>query len=831
MSGRNLGRYRLEERAEERAGGVLRAEDTLLERQVNLLLVPPAAAAEPAQLERIRQQIERAAGFVHPNVASVYGMEESDGQPFVTLEPVAGRSLASVLAAGGLSLERVLEIALVLCDVLASGKDAGVVHGGLHPGDVVLGDDGAITVGGFGLHELRLAVEEELAEPSPAAAYRPPEAAQGLLPDHRADLFALGRLLREMLAAEGAEPLPEPGASGLQEVLECCLSADPAQRPQSAAELRAPLEELQRELLREEEPQAEDETPAKWRRIPARWGILAAGLLLLAIAGWALWRGLSRAETTAARVVEKAAPAAVERVDLAVMPFAGADGTAEALLAEGFGREVTRLLEADKGVSVVAAESAASVAATDATARQLGELLGVAHVLEGRFLWQREADLSRAEVAIRLVRASDEEVVWSETLEGFFGEIVELQTRVSVGVVGRLGAYEAYLNGVGRMAQGGSPKELRAAAADFEQAAILDPGLLLAHSRQVALQVALAEVGQSADSLAAARRALAAARNLDPRHPEVHRAAGELELASGGDPTVALEEFRAALERLPGHPDLLRAAALIDRRQGRWDEAIDGLARARPRDPLDLDLVTELVRTLIWKRRFDEAGEQIDGLAARLPEAVETALLRADLLLGDRGETGRARSALEGVPEAAHSDPRWQERMLRLDLYDGQYETALDRLSGLRLEEAEELIERSWIHRHMGRGRQAAAGFEKARDLLDDRLEANPDDPLLSVLLGQAYAGTGGARLGVRMGQRAVGQLPVTIDAVDGAELVERLARIYVLAGDAEHALDELAFLLEIPSPVTAAVLRLDPVWRPLRDSAGFQALLERFGS
>ena len=74
-------------------------------------------------------------------------------------------------------------------------------------------------------------------------------------------------------------------------------------------------------------------------------------------------------------------------------------------------------------------------------------------------------------------------------------------------------------------------------------------------------------------------------------------------------------------------------------------------------------------------------------------------------------------------------------------------------------------------------------------------------------------------------------QLPVTRDAVGGVELVERFARIYVLAGDHEHALDELAFLLEIPSPVTVAVLRLDPVWDPLRDDARFQALLERFGS
>ena len=270
--------------------------------------------------------------------------------------------------------------------------------------------------------------------------------------------------------------------------------------------------------------------------------------------------------------------------------------------------------------------------------------------------------------------------------------------------------------------------------------------------------------------------------------------------------------------------------ALIDRRQSRWDEAIERLAAARRRDPLDLELATDLVRSLAWKRRFDEAAEQAEALATLLPEAVETGLLRADLLLRHLGGVREARIVLEAMPETAHADPRWQERMLRLDLYTGDYEAALGRLPALGLEETEELIERAWIYRHMGRARRSAATFERARDLLDDRLEASPGDPGLSARLGQAYAGTGGGTLGVRMGQRAVGQLPVTADAVAGPELVERLARIYVLTGDNDHALDELAFLLEIPSPVTVAVLRLDPTWRPLRGEARFRKLLERFG-
>ena len=114
--------------------------------------------------------------------------------------------------------------------------------------------------------------------------------------------------------------------------------------------------------------------------------------------------------------------------------------------------------------------------------------------------------------------------------------------------------------------------------------------------------------------------------------------------------------------------------------------------------------------------------------------------------------------------------------------------------------------------------------------MLDGRLEADAENPWLSSLLAQAYAGTGGIHLADRMGRRAVSQLPVTRDAVAGIALVERLARVYLLTGDSEHALDELAFLLEIPSPITVAVVRLDPAWEPLRGDQRFQALLERFG-
>ena len=755
MSGRDLGRYRLTASAEEGSREVLQAEDTLLERRLGVMLVPETAAADPARSARIRQEVERATSFVHPDVTTVYGLEEGGGRLFVTLEAPAGRSLASLLAAGALPFQTALQAALTLVDVVAAAKEEGVVHGSLHAGDLLLHDDGSVAVGGFGLRELRQAVaEEDPAGESPWAAWRPPEAAPGLLPDHRADLFALAQLVREMLTSAQAprdpvsgeaRELPPAVAEDLQKTLDRLSSDDPAQRP-PAAELRPRLEALQRELLREPEPEPEleDQHPVARFDARARWALIAVGGLLVVLIGWAVLRGFGRAPEPAGPVAVEPGSADVEGVDLAVLPFAGAADATEAFLAEGFSRELTRLLERNRRVSVIAADSAARAAADGARPGEIARRLGVVHLLEGRFVWQREADLSRAEVTLRLSRAGDGEVLWNETLEGFFGEITGLQDRIALGVARRLGAgsrpggrpltespraYEAYLEGIGRAARATAAEDLRAAAESFEQATVLDPGLLLAHVGQVGVQISLAEAGVGAEALQAARQALAAAREVDAANPAVRRAAGELELASGSPAVTVLAELEPALAGLPGQPDVLHAMALIDRRQGRWPEATERLEAARLRDPLDLRLVSDLVQTLAWRRRFDEAAEEVARLASLTPGAVEPAILESDLLLRQRGAREQARAVLEGVSEAGRSDPRWQRRMLRLDLYDGDYDAALERLPALGLERAEELVELGWIERYRGRDRRSAAAFERARDMLDNSSRRTPRTP------------------------------------------------------------------------------------------------------
>jgi serine/threonine-protein kinase len=118
--------------------------------------------------------------------------------------------------------------------------------------------------------------------------------------------------------------------------------------------------------------------------------------------------------------------------------------------------------------------------------------------------------------------------------------------------------------------------------------------------------------------------------------------------------------------------------------------------------------------------------------------------------------------------------------------------------------------------------------YDSARRFLEAKVQESPEDPRVHSALGIAYAGLGRKEEAVREGKLAVELLPVTMEALRGPVLVEDLARIYVMVGEYDAAIDQLEFLLSIPSETSISLLKLDPAWAPLRDHPRFQKLLKR---
>ena len=201
-------------------GEVYKARDPRLNRLVALKRLPAGAATDPERRERFEREAQVVAALNHPHIVTIYSVEQADGQFFLTMELVEGRSLAEALPRGGLSLDRVLKIAIPVADAIAAAHQKGITHRDLKPANIMLGEgeqDGRVKVLDFGLAKLSeapLAAAWSTAMPTAlvtgegrilgTVAYMSPEQAQGKPIDARSDLFSLGVILYEM--ATGVRP-------------------------------------------------------------------------------------------------------------------------------------------------------------------------------------------------------------------------------------------------------------------------------------------------------------------------------------------------------------------------------------------------------------------------------------------------------------------------------------------------------------------------------------------------------------------------------------------------------------------------------------------------
>ena len=249
LIGRTLGRYRIVEQIG--AGGmgvVYRAHDERLDRDVAIKVLPERFAQEPDHLARFEREAKAVARLDHPNILSIHDIGTDHGVTYAVMELLEGTSLRQVISGDGVTVGKALEYTKAVAAALAAAHDKGIVHRDLKPENVFLTVDGRIKVLDFGLAKLLLP-EHGLATDMPTAplettpgallgtlAYMAPEQVQGRPADHRADIFALGVMLYEMLAGHrpfGGSNTIETAAAILQDGPETDLSVR-ARRPTGA---------------------------------------------------------------------------------------------------------------------------------------------------------------------------------------------------------------------------------------------------------------------------------------------------------------------------------------------------------------------------------------------------------------------------------------------------------------------------------------------------------------------------------------------------------------------------------------------------------------------
>jgi serine/threonine protein kinase len=298
-------------------GEVYRARDTKLDRDVALKVLPEAVAADPQRIARLEREAKTLAALNHPNIAHIYGFEASDGIHALVMELVEGPTLADRIAQGAIPLDEALAIAKQIAEALEAAHEAGIVHRDLKPANVKLRFDGTVKVLDFGLAK---ALDPTTSAPagvtqSPTlslaatqaglilgtAAYMAPEQARGKAADRRADIWAFGVVLFEMLTGRRAfdgddlsitlasvletEPdwnaLPSSTPGGIRRLLPRCLQKDPRRRLPAIGEARIQIEDVLSgapELLTPKPP-----PPLPWWRHIVPWAAASVFLAALAV--------------------------------------------------------------------------------------------------------------------------------------------------------------------------------------------------------------------------------------------------------------------------------------------------------------------------------------------------------------------------------------------------------------------------------------------------------------------------------------------------------------------------------------------------------------------
>ena len=899
MIGQSLLHYRiLDKLGSGGMGDVYLAEDGKLHRKVVLKILPPQVAADPARRERFELEARAVAALSHPNIVTIHSIEESNGVHFITMELVQGKTLADLIPPGGLSLNRILDLALPLSEAVAAAHSRGITHRDLKPANIMVSEDGRLKVLDFGLAKLQESplgvVEAATRLPTlpltqeghimGTVAYMSPEQAEGKPVDPRSDVFSLGIILFEM--ATGQRPFggdtsisvlssilkdsPRPITDlnqglprDLARIVNRCLAKDPAQRFQSALGLKNELVTLRQESASGELAL----TGTGLRRAVGSRTLWMAGAGLAALLAVVLaYRSLGGGRASQVpRVPGETAVAPVPggtadlgaRKKIAILPFENLGPAEDQYFADGMTEEITSRLSAVRDLAVISRTSAAQYARTGKMVKQIGEELGVDYVMEGSVRWERRGPASsRIRVTPQLVRVADDTHLWSDRYDRDLKDVFQVQSEIAGQVVQQLGvallgqeekaltakptqnleAYQAYLRGRDfRDSPAASPSTIRRSVEMLDQAVRLDAGFALAWAELSRTHSMLyhEKIDPTEDRLAQARRAADRALELQPDLPAAHLALGYYYYWGRQDYDRALKELLPIAEGQESNADVLAAVGYIRRRQGRFDDALATLQKAFQLDPRNALLEVELANTYGLLRRYPEADRYLNQAITLAPKFPYAHLSKVFNFLAWKGSTKEARATLAKMP--APDDPNFQFPWVFLDLLDGRQREALERLGAISAE-ALDVADTYWpkplfacLIQYSGERREEArASCESARAALERKINADPRDPRFRAALGLTLGCMGQKEEAIRQATLASDLLPVSRDAMDGPKYVENLAQVYGLVGNHDAALDRIEYLLSIPGGVSSGLLKLDPVWNPLRQDPRFQALIKK---
>lgn len=628
-------------------GVVYRARDEKLQRDVALKFLEKLPTGSSASHERALKEARAISALNHPNICTVYEIDEVDGRPFIAMEYVEGRALSLEIPSTGFSLEQVERYGMQLADALQHAHSRGIIHRDLKTANVILTPSGRLKVLDFGIsrriepgrgHDETTRFDQSWESQhtfTGTLPYIAPEVLKGQEADVRSDIWSLGVVLYEMAAGHrpfsGAtayeltagilrERPPEitpPLPPVPQAVIEKCLDKDPGQRYQSAGEVRAALETASTASRTHEffRPGIPAKPPEPGLFAPRNIAIMA--LLVVIAVGLGFWvKGRAKENP------KPPLPGAIQSV--AVLPLANLSGDpAQDYFADGMTDAIITELSQIRKLRVISRTSVMQYKHTQKTMDQIAQDLNVDAVVEGSVL---RAD-NRVRISAKLFQTNIEGALWGDNFERDFKDVLALQsdvaTEIARGIQVELSgteqsqlarsrsvvpeAYENYLKGRYEFEKR-TPEGFRDAATFFQKAIEKDQTFAAAYAAQGDTYVSMSNYQMEPPEMLVpkAKKAVEKALALDNRLAQAHTSLAAIRMyhLEGGD---VEGEFQQAIKLDPGYAQGIHWYALYLAAVGRKEESIREIKLAREIDPKSLIINANVGWVYYLAGEFDKA--------------------------------------------------------------------------------------------------------------------------------------------------------------------------------------------------------------------------------
>jgi len=847
-------------------GVVFRARQKSLNRTVALKVISLGQWASKAHVKRFRREAEAAASLEHPCIIPIYEVGERDGSCYFSMKFVEGGQLDEVTKREPMPPRRAAELIAKVARTVHYTHEHGILHRDIKPGNILLDAKGEPHLTDFGLARL---VETEssvtqtldvLGTPS----YMAPEQAVGnnAAVSSATDVYGLGAVLYQLVTGqppfaggttyetikllEDTEPRPprllNPKVDrDLSTICLKCLEKDPKRRYSSALALAEDLDHwLKHEpiLARRTGPVSR---AGKWVQRNPTSALLAASLIALAAAaGWIVWKSeLIRQPVT---------------TGIAVLPFENlSDEREQTAFADGVQDDILTKLAKIADLKVISRTSVMDYR-DKRNLRQIGNDLRVSHVLEGSV---RRAG-THLRLNAQLIDTRSDTQIWAEQYDRDLNEVFSIQSEIARKVAEQLNAKitAAETAAIEQRPTGDLVAfELYSRAnhiwdspfADFpqvidllNQAVARDPSFFDAYCYLARAHDQLYFFGHdhTPARLAAAEAALKEAFRIRPNAGEAHLARAWHLYNGHLDYNAALAELQIASRSLPNAPGIFSLTAYIQRRQGRWEEAIRNLERAIELDPRDLDRLYQIGVSYWGARRYAELKSKLDRMLTIAPNDVAIKAERAFVEVDWKADTGPLHQLIDEIratnPAAM---PKIASRSLLCALAERDVASAKDALpasddefalGGSAVNFTRPFAE-GVIARMTNDEAKAQLAFTAARVQQEKTLQAQPNYGPAWCVLGVINAALGRKEEALREGRRAVQLLPVGKDPINGTLMIEYLAMIAAWVGEKDLACEQLATAVRSPTTgldLSYGQLKLMPLWDPLRGEPCFEEIV-----